>query len=262
MKKIGIIIISIALLSATLTEIGNKLNLYEINLNAIYSPPSPEFPLGTDELGRNLLARLIYAVGLSLKGSLITLTTALTIAYISGTIAGFFHEKAPDKIVTFLITLFLTTPPILFIVSLLSIFTEPGISKIYLAIGLFIWPQPARLVRAETIQLKNSTLTLSMKALGFPTTTIYKNFIPLTIYPAFVSLIYSLPEIITIDAALSFFGLGPQPPTPSLGKIILNGILNLNSAPWLAISSISTLAFLTTSIYLISKKIKKGRENA
>lgn len=257
MKKIFIIIIAIVFLSYLLTYIGEKMNLYDINLNAIYMPPSKTFPLGTDELGRNFLARLIYAIGLSLRGALVAILVSLVVAYILGTTAGFFYKKLPDKIITFFITLLLTTPPILFIVSILSIFNEPSIFQIYFVIGMFIWPQPARLVRAEIIQLKNSTLLLSMKALGFKTLKIYKDFFSLTIYPAFVSIIYSLPEIITIDAALAFFGIGPQPPTPTLGKIILNSILTLNSAPWHIISSLLVIILLITSIYFSAKDINK-----
>jgi len=255
-KILTVIIITLAITPNLLIKIGEKLDPLSINLNSTYQPPSQKHPLGTDYLGRDLLARIIYATGLSLKMSSITLSVSLILSLTLGSIAGIFYNKIPDKIISWISSLLMTTPLILLISATLSTL-EPNPEFTYLTIGLFTWTIPARLVRTETIQLKNSTFITAQKALGFPNYLIMIKIIPLTIYPAVINSLFILPELISIEVALSFLGFGPQPPTPSLGKLILTGTLEANIAWWQAIFPITALVFLITSIYFLSKKLSQ-----
>jgi peptide/nickel transport system permease protein len=252
--KILIAILILFILPHLLIKIGNALDPFSIDINAQYQPPSIKYPFGTDYLGRNLLSRVIYATGLSMKISTLALSISISISLILGSLAGFFPNKLPDKIISWLSSILITTPLILLISATLSIF-EPNIEITYITVGLFTWAVPARLVKAEVLQVKNSTFILAEKALGFKNHQILLKMIPLTIFPALASSLFTLPELISLEVGLSFLGFGSQPPTPSLGKLILTGIMEANIAWWEALFPISALALLIILIYILARKL-------
>jgi len=256
-KYFNLFIFIIILISTSylFLNIGKIFDPFSINLNARYQKPSLNHPFGTDYLGRDLFARTMYAIGISLKISIIALFISFILSFIFGSISGFFHNKFPDKIISWIYDILITVPLILILSAALSVL-KPSIEITYLIVGLLIWPIPARLIKGEIIQIKNSTFILADKALGIPKyLTILKSF-PLIFYPALSNLLFNLPELITLEIGISFLGFGVQPPNPSLGKLIFQGILDANIAWWEALFPVLVLIILMILIFIFTQKLK------
>ena len=240
-----------------LITLGESLDPYNINTSLAYASPSGELPFGTDSLGRNMLARTVYATGLSLKVTAQAFLLAFVLALLQGGIAGYAHNKLPDHIVSWIIALIYTVPLILIVAAVFAVF-EPGIEKAYLAIGCLAWAAPARLVRAEVIQYRTSLFVTADRALGHSEANIlFRTIIPLSFPPALISLLYFIPELISIEVGLSFFGLGVQPPTPSLGRLIYDGLSEFYTGWWLSLMPSAILLLIVSSIYITTHKLEK-----
>jgi len=253
------VLIFLILLNITpyfLLRLGEALDPYNINLSLAYSSPSRLLPFGTDSLGRDMFARTIYAAGLSLKVTAQAFLLAFGLALLQGGVAGYTHEKIPDKIISWIIALIYTVPFILIVAAVFAVF-EPGIEKAYLAIGCLAWAAPARLVRAEVIQYRTALFVTAERALGFSEAKILlRTIIPLSFPPALISLLYFIPELISIEVGLSFFGLGAQPPTPSLGRLIYDGLSEFYTAWWVALIPSAVLLLIVSAIYITTHKLE------
>lgn len=238
---------------------GEAHDPYAIQTSRSYLAPSREHWFGTDSLGRDMLARTLYAAGLSLKVVVQSVAVSFLLSLSLGSIAGFTSGRWPDHIITWLISLLYTVPFILIVVAVFTVI-EPGIERAYIIIGCVGWAAPARLVRAEVMQVRASPFILAEKAFGFAETRIlFRSILPLSFIPALFSLLYYVPELIGIEVGLSFFGLGAQPPTPSLGRLIYDGLSEVFTAWWLTFVPAAVLLIIMSGIYsatvLLSKQV-------
>ncbi|NQU63956.1 MAG: ABC transporter permease [SAR324 cluster bacterium] len=258
-KKIAPLIIFLVVLFAIpfgLLQVGEFLEPYQINTSRIHQPPDSSQLFGTDSLGRDLFARTVYALGLSLKVSMSAFLTALTLAIGLGGIAGYFHGRLADHLISWLIALIYTVPFILIVAAVFAVF-EPGLEKAYLAIGCLAWAAPARLVRAEVIQYRTSLFVTAERAFGFSEFQIlFHSIIPLSFPPALISLLYFIPELISVEVGLSFFGFGAQPPEPSLGRLIYDGLSQFYSAWWMSLLPSAVLLIVVSTVYLMTHKLE------
>lgn len=206
-----------------------------INLDHQLQGPSRNFWFGTDDLGRDVFSRVLYGLNLTLKISLTALIISLVIGIVLGALAGFYQGRGVDSFITWLISVVFTLPGLLVLIAVLSVL-EPGIEKAYMVLGFIAWVQTARIVRGEFIRIRNLGFVEAERALGASKgRLIFRTILPMSIQPALTASLYSLAELIALEAGLSFLGLGVQPPTPSIGKIVYDGLSYMFSAWWMPV---------------------------
>lgn len=220
----------------------------KIDLNNMFSSPSLQNLWGTDDLGRDVLSRVVHGFSTTMQVSILAMLSSLVIGIFSGGIAGYFYETWIDRVFNWIVGLIFSLPFLLVMAAVLSI-THPGIVNAYIILSCIMWVGPARIARAEVIKTKNLQYVLAARAIGFPERKILLTIImPSTVKSAFTFSISYLPEVIGLEAGLSFLGLGIQPPYPGLGKMIFDGINYLYSAWWLAFTPAITLFIVVMSI--------------
>ncbi len=236
-NKIGftsLIIISILVILALFAPYISPYDPFEINVDKILIPPSFEHPLGTDLLGRDVLSRMIYASRISLEVSLVAVGISIGIGIFLGSLAGYLGGIM-DQIISRFIDIMLCFPTIFLILAVIA-YLEPSILTIMIVIGATSWMGVARLVRAEIMSLKERDFVLIAKVYGAGTfRIIFKHLLPNALPPIMVSASLGLGQAILIESALSFLGIGVQPPIPSWGNILIEGKETLEVAWWLSI---------------------------
>lgn len=202
-------------------------------LNHRLEGPNQYFPLGTDNLGRDISARLVYGARISLPTGLIAVCIALLIGVPIGTAAGYFG-KWTDIILMRGCDVILAFPGILFAIWLISIFGS-NLRNVMIAVGLFSVPGFARLVRSTVLSAKESDFITAERAIGAGTGRILtRHILPNVIQPVIILGSLRVASAILAAAGLSFLGLGVQPPTPEWGAMLSEGRAYLTLAWWVA----------------------------
>ncbi|WP_417280561.1 ABC transporter permease [Celeribacter sp.] len=187
-------------------------------LNSLLSP-SLKHPLGTDEVGRDLLARLVWGARITLLVALVAVSIAMTFGVIIGALCGYFENWFTALLMRFIDSL-IAFPRTLFAIVIVTIF-GPGVVSLTLAIGISTIPPNVRLFRGPVLALKRRQFTTAAKSLGARDLSIlFSHILPNTTSLMIVQGTLSLAEAILIGSGLSFLGLGPQPPTPEWGAMI------------------------------------------
>jgi peptide/nickel transport system permease protein len=224
-----------------------------ISLTERFSSPSFHHPFGTDELGRDLLSRTLSGAATTMKVSLFALLSSLFIGIIFGGIAGYLYQSWVDKMFNWIVSLIFSLPFLLIIVSVLSVI-EANIFNAYLILTLIMWVNPARIVRAEVVRTRKQLYVTALRSYGASETHIlFTAVLPVSIQSAVIFSVGYLPEIIGLEAGLSFLGLGVQPPNPGLGKMIFTGLNYLYSSWWI---SFIPAAFLCIIVLIINRSFK------
>lgn len=198
------------------------------------APPSLQHLLGTDQVGRDVLSRVIYAARVSLAVGIGAVAISAIIGTVLGLISGYFGGMI-DGIVMRITDMFMSFPYILFILVVASI-VGPGLTNIILILGVLGWPGIARLVRGNVLAIKQSDYVKASIALGYSTPRIlFKHILPNTVAPILIYATSGVAGAILDEAALSFLGLGVQPPDASWGNMLSNAqsISILTDQPWL-----------------------------
>ncbi|OGI20741.1 MAG: hypothetical protein A3B68_09390 [Candidatus Melainabacteria bacterium RIFCSPHIGHO2_02_FULL_34_12] len=194
----------------------------------ILKSSSFEHPLGTDQLGRDMLARLIYGARLSLLVAIVTALIALFVGLLLGTIAAMFGGRV-DFFITRLIDIIYSLPDLL-VLSIIGLIFSRSTTGILFAIGLISWMDVARLSRAEILKLKEHDYILSAKSIGLTDTRIFfKHLLPNILNPILVAITFTMPRAIIAESTLSFLGLGLSPPRCSWGTLASDGWQFLNT---------------------------------
>ena len=213
------------------------------NLELGPSPPSSEHWLGTDTLGRDLLTRMMYGSRVSLMVGFLATIVALTIGVTWGTVAGFAGGKT-DTIMMRIVDVLYGIPFIIFVILLMVIFGR-NLVLLFMAIGAVEWLTMARIVRSQVMSLSKQEFILAAEAMGVSKPSIiYKHLIPNTIGPVIVYATLTVPQIMLLEAFLSFLGLGVQAPLSSWGLLIRDGAVSMEEYWWLLI--FPSLAFSLT----------------
>ena len=213
------------------------------NLELGPTPPSPEHWLGTDTLGRDLLTRMMYGSRVSLMVGFLATIVALTIGVTWGTVAGFAGGKT-DTIMMRIVDVLYGIPFIIFVILLMVIFGR-NLVLLFMAIGAVEWLTMARIVRSQVMSLSKQEFILAAEAMGVSKPSIiYKHLIPNTIGPVIVYATLTVPQIMLLEAFLSFLGLGVQAPLSSWGLLIRDGAVSMEEYWWLLI--FPSLAFSLT----------------
>ena len=213
------------------------------NLDLGPSPPSAEHWLGTDTLGRDLLTRMMYGSRVSLMVGFLATIVALSIGVTWGTVAGFAGGKT-DTIMMRIVDILYGIPFIIFVILLMVIFGR-NLILLFMAIGAVEWLTMARIVRSQVMSLSKQEFILAAQAMGVGKIgIIYKHLIPNTIGPVIVYATLTVPQIMLLEAFLSFLGLGVQAPLSSWGLLIRDGAVSMEEYWWLLI--FPSLAFSLT----------------
>jgi peptide/nickel transport system permease protein len=205
-----------------------------IDVYNVLSPPDRAHLFGTDELGRDVLSRMIWGSRVSLKVGFMAVGIAISIGTFLGALAGFYGGKADALIMRF-VDIMLAFPTFFLILAVISIM-EPRISTIMIVIGVTGWMDVARLVRAEFLTLKEREFVAAAAVLGgSDLRLIFRHIIPNALSPVFVAATFGIAGAILTESGLSFLGLGVQPPEPSWGNILTSGKDNIIVAWWLSL---------------------------
>ncbi len=214
-----------------------------IDIKNILTGPSLSHPFGTDDLGRDVLSRMIWGSRVSLKVGFAAVGIATLIGILLGSLAGYYGGVF-DILIMRGIDIMLTIPTIFLILAVVVIL-EPSIWNIMVVIGLTSWMEPARLIRAEFLSLKEREFVVAARAIGASDARIIlRHILPNGLSPILVSATMGIGGAILIESGLSFLGLGVQPPTPSWGSLLASGKDNIEIAWWL--SAFPGLAILLT----------------
>ena len=182
--------------------------------------PSSRTLFGTDDQGRDVLARVVFGTRIALLVGFVSMGIAGVIGLVAGALAGFFGGKV-DMVISRLIELTMAIPTLVLILALLSIVERPGIFHLMAVIGLTRWESIARYTRGEFLRLRESEFVLSARALGAPWYRImFRHILPNALAPALVTITFGIANTILIESALSFLGFGAPPPTPSWGSTL------------------------------------------
>jgi len=197
-------------------------------------PPSFAHPLGTDDLGRDVLARILYGARISLLVGFVAVGLATLIGVFLGALSGYYGRWVDSLIMRF-VDIMLCFPTFFLILAVIA-FLEPSIWNIMIIIGLTSWMGVARLVRAEFLSLRERDFVVAAKALGATDRRIiFRHILPNALSPVLVSATLGVAGAILTESALSFLGIGVQPPTPSWGNMLITGKQTLGTAWWLSV---------------------------
>lgn len=202
------------------------------DLSLYVTPPSNDHLLGTDDVGRDVLSRIIYGTRISLRISLLSTVIGLVVGVVVGLISGYF-EGIVDTLMMRFTDIFLAFPLLLLAIALVAAL-GPNENSAFIALGIVTWPYVARLARGQALLLKNLEYIIASRALGAKTGRIlFVHMLPNMLTPLIVYATLNIANIILAESALSFLGLGAQPPTPSWGSMLADTRSFLLSAPWL-----------------------------
>jgi len=213
------------------------------DVRKILDAPSKAHPLGTDQLGRDVLSRMLYGARVSLAVGFVSVGIATLIGIALGAAAGY-HGGTIDALVMRLVDLMLVFPRLFLLLAVLA-FLRPSIWTIMAVIGLTGWMSVARLVRAEFLSLKEREFVLWSQSIGASSfRTIWRHILPNAIGPVLVAMTLGIPAAILTESGLSFLGLGVQPPHATWGNILNEGKDAIEIGWWL--SAYPGLAILVT----------------
>jgi len=227
-----------------------------IDLTAILQPMSLEHPLGTDNLGRDMLSRIIYGTRVDLTMGVVGVIAPLIIGVLIGVVSGFYGGVV-DALLMRLFDITIAFPFMILVLAIIAIL-GPGLTNYYIALALVAWVPYARLTRAETLVLRSSEFIQAAKVLGFSSPyIIVRHVLPNALTPSLVFVMTDIVLVILSGSGLSFLGLGAQPPTPEWGLMIAEGRTFIATAWWISFFPGLAIVLLTLGFSLLADGIAK-----
>jgi oligopeptide transport system permease protein len=232
---LGMVVLALLVLAAIVGPYLTPYHYDEINKNDVWLGPLQNGHLiGTDFLGRDLLARLLMGLRVSLAIGLVATVVSLLIGVAWGAVAGFVGGRL-DEVMMRVVDVLYSLPFIFFVILLMVTFGS-NIILIFVAIGAVEWLTMSRIVRGQTLTLKHKEFVEAARAAGLGQgAIIFRHIVPNLLGPVVVYVTLTIPAVILAESFLSFLGLGVQPPMASLGTLIANGAQDMELAPWLLI---------------------------
>lgn len=204
------------------------------HLDHVLEAPSVHFWLGTDRLGRDILSRLLYGGRVSLWVGFVAVGISVSIGTTLGLVSGYFRRWV-DETVMRLVDIMLCFPSFFLILAVIA-FLEPSLTNIMIVIGLTSWMGVCRLVRAETLSLREREFVAAARLAGTSTPQILlRHILPNALAPVLITATLGIAGAILVESGLSFLGLGVQPPMPSWGNMLMEGKAAIETAPWLSV---------------------------
>jgi peptide/nickel transport system permease protein len=266
MARVSVLIILLFALLAGGTALLSSMGVnwpYDPNLTSLEQkllPPSPSHWLGTDNLGRDVLSRMLHGASISLTVGLIAVAVSLGIGVVVGAVAGYFGGKI-DQILMRSVDALLCFPTFFLILTAVALL-GPSLINIVIVIGLVSWTGTARLVRGEFLTLRETEYVKSARVLGqHAWTIITRHILPNAAAPILVTAVLGIPDAILSEAGLSFLGFGVQPPQATWGNIIADGKTYLLDAWWLILFPGLAILVASLSFYLAGDALREAAES-
>ncbi|KAA0909933.1 ABC transporter permease [Aquicoccus porphyridii] len=219
------------------------------------SGPTWDHPAGTDQLGRDTLSRLLYGGRVALKIAAIGVSVALVVGLILGMIAGF-GPRWLDNLLLLAFDTVRAFPTIVLALAMVAL-TGPSLGMVLAIVIITSIPQYARVARTATLTLKNTDFILAERSLGASMTrTLLHHVMPNVVGPLLILAAMDVPVVVTVEAGLSFLGLGVLPPTASWGTILNEGYLVIRDAPWMVIAGGIPLILTTLGFTFLGEALR------
>jgi peptide/nickel transport system permease protein len=231
----GLLVIAVLVFAAIFAPFLTPYNPYAVSLDARLQPPGDGHLLGTDELGRDILARLLFGARVSLWVGMVTVVLSGLIGVAGGLAAGYLGGYW-DAIIMRLVDIFLAFPVIILAIAIVAV-RGPGLTNVLIALALVYWTTYARVARAVVLTLREEEYTWAARTLGAsPMRIMLRHLLPNAVAPLVVLASLGMGNAILAEAALSFLGLGIQPPEASWGSMLNFGMQFLRDASFLSTS--------------------------
>lgn len=231
---VGAFIVGSAAVVGLLASVIAPYNPLTADFSHVLATPTFAHPFGTDELGRDLLSRIIYGIRPSLTVSLSAVTISAIVGALLGTLSGYTGGLA-DNIIMRSMDILLAFPPLILAILIVAVLGA-GITNVIIAISISLLPQFARISRASTLSAKHTLYVESAIASGESSSAVmFRYILPNSISPLIVQATLRFATAILIESSLSFLGIGVEPPTPDWGLMISSSQAYLQTAPYLAI---------------------------
>lgn len=230
----GLVVIILLILIAVFAPQVARVDPFYQDYSSLKVPPSADHWLGTDALGRDVWARLVYATRVSLSVGLVAVAIYTVIGTLLGAIAGYYGGWV-DSVIMRLTDIVMTFPVLIIVITVVALI-GPSLFNIMAVMGLLSWPSICRLVRGQILSLREEEFVLAAKALGASDFfIIFNHLLPNVIGPIVVAATFGIASAILTEASLSFLGLGVPPPQPSWGQMLTDAqkLTILSEMPWL-----------------------------
>jgi peptide/nickel transport system permease protein len=231
---IGLVLIALLLLTSVGADFIAPQGIDDQDLRKGLWPPSREFPLGTDEFGRDMLSRIIHGSRVSLQVGIVATALSALVGVTLGVVAGYFGGIL-DHVVQGMVDVSWAFPTVLFALFLIAVL-GPGLTNVMISVGLGYWGGYARVVRGQVLSLREWDYITAAHAIGASDLRIMlRHILPNVLAPVIIMSSLMMADAILIEATLSFLGMGAQPPIPSWGSILAGGRTYLRLAPWVTL---------------------------
>ncbi len=232
--RIGAIIIICLLVVACLAPVLTPVNPLAVNMGEKLQGLSRQHPMGTDQLGRDVLSRVLYGARTSMAASFSVVIICLAVGIAIGCIAGFYGGVI-DELLMRLVDIMMAFPPFILPIAITGIL-GPSLTNIIIALALTSWVGYARMVRSSVLTLKHLDFVAAAKAMGSSRSRIIReHIVPNAVHPLVVYAAFNASHTILAISGLSFIGLGAQPPTPEWGNMLSEACSFMGSSPYLFI---------------------------
>ena len=251
----GGLLVLFLFLIALLAPVISPYDPGHIDTNILLQPPSSEHWLGTDELGRDVFSRMMYGARISLMVGFVAVGIATVIGVVIGAVSGYYGGWV-DEIMMRFVDVMLTFPSFFLILAVIAML-EPSIMNVMVVIGITGWMGVARLVRAEFLSLRKRDFVAAAQSIGQSDfAIIFKHILPNAMAPVLVSATLGIAGAILTESALSFLGIGVQPPTPSWGSILTEGKNYIEFAWWLSLFPGLAILFTVLGYNLLGEGLR------
>lgn len=255
MVRAGLVIVIIAIVAALAGPFLTPYDSAAQELARRLEAPSLAHPLGLDELGRDILTRLLQGARISLLVGIAVVSVSSTVGMLFGSIAGYFGGRV-DDVISRVIDVLMAFPGILLAIAIVAVL-GPGLSNVVLALSVIGWVGYARLVRGQALRARELEFVQAARACGASSARIVLHHILPTAFPAVVvQATLGMAGAIIAEAALSFLGLGVQPPTPSWGTMLDAGRAHLFDAPHLTVFPGLAIALLVLGLNFLGDGLR------
>jgi len=225
------------------------------NLEIRFDPPTRAHPFGTDQLGRDILSRVIYGTRVSLRIAILTAVIATTIGAPLGIVSGYFRGRVDDLLMR-LTDMFMAFPRLILAMAIAAAL-RPSLENVIIAISLAAWPAYARLARSVTLGLREETFVEAARALGAGSMRILsRHVLPGVLSPLVIQISLDMGGIILTAAGLGFIGIGAQPPTPEWGVMIADGRNYITQQWWVSTFPGIAIALVVLGFNLLGDGIR------